>query len=144
MRRFRRRMPSSSSHSEEESLVNLTPLIDVVFVVLIMFILVAPMLELDRIELAQHVSNQTKEMAPVQENSAITIHVHRDNSIWLNGKSIDPKELIPIFKRARLTHPGKIPQLFHDRLAHFETYQTIKNAAEIAGFEEMDVILKPS
>ncbi len=49
MRKSRRL--SSLSHSEEAS-INLTPLIDVVFVVLIIFILIAPMLELDRIQLA--------------------------------------------------------------------------------------------
>ena len=37
---------------DEEPLINLTPLIDVVFVVLIMFIVIAPMLEVERVELA--------------------------------------------------------------------------------------------
>ena len=35
--------------ASEEPVVNLTPLIDVVFVILIMFILVAPLLEADRL-----------------------------------------------------------------------------------------------
>ena len=38
--------------SSEENLVNLTPLIDVVFVVLILFILIAPMVEADRVQLS--------------------------------------------------------------------------------------------
>ncbi|MBS3905231.1 MAG: biopolymer transporter ExbD [Simkania sp.] len=143
MRSLRSRAQARSSHPEEESLINLTPLIDVVFVVLIMFIIVAPMLELDRIELAQHVSNQTKDIAPVQESSTITIHVHRDNTILLNGHKTSVQELVFLLKEEHRKYPSKTPQLFHDRQAYFETYQSIKNAVELAGFDEMDVILKP-
>ncbi len=143
MRMLRGRSQNRSPLAEEESLINLTPLIDVVFVVLIMFIIVAPLLELDHIELAQHASGQTKEMAPVQEGSSITIHVHRDNTVLLNGRKVLLNELAFQLKDEHRRHPGKVPQLFHDRQAYFETYQSIKNAAEIAGFDEMDVILKP-
>jgi biopolymer transport protein ExbD len=144
MRMLRRKNLARSSHPEEESLVNLTPLIDVVFVVLIMFILVAPMLELDRVELTQHLSGKQKESAPVQEQSSIVLHVLRDNSILLNGQKIFAKDLIPLLQEQHRKNPNKNPQLFHDRQAFFETYQAIKDAAEIAGFDELDVIVKPN
>lgn len=128
----------------EEATINLTPLIDVVFVVLIIFIIVAPMLELDKVELATAAPSQTKEMPAAQDNDAITIHVHQDNSIWFNGKVVNEQELISLLKAAKRKSAGRVPQLFHDKKAFFGTYQTVKNAVEIAGFEEIDVILKPS
>lgn len=134
---------SSQSHPEEESLINLTPLIDVVFVVLIMFILVAPMLELDKVELASKGHSETKEITPAQQQSSIAIHVQRDNTILLNGKKVRAEELAKQLAALHQKYPDKYPQLFHDRQAYFETYQTVKNAAENAGFEELDVILKP-
>lgn len=130
-------------HPEEESLVNLTPLIDVVFVVLIMFILVAPMLELDRVELASKGVSEVRELTPAQEQSGISIHVQRDNSIQVNGRKVSSAELLAELKRLHKKFPDKYPQLFHDRQAFFETYQAVKTAAENAGFEELDVILKP-
>ena len=45
-----RRPLFNHSSSEDESLLNLTPLIDVVFVVLIIFILIAPMLDVDKVQ----------------------------------------------------------------------------------------------
>ena len=48
---FRRNRPRNSESVLEENLINLTPLIDVVFVILIVFILVAPMLDTDEIVL---------------------------------------------------------------------------------------------
>jgi biopolymer transport protein ExbD len=137
--------PSSAykGDSSEDTPINLTPLIDVVFVVLIMFIIIAPMLELDRVELASPLEKGTKEGAAVQENSPIAVHVHADNSIWFNNRRISEKELLPLFREAKRLHPRKIPQLFHDKKAPFGTYQTIKSALEIAGFEQLDVILQP-
>ncbi len=137
------RLPGLKEGSSEETHINLTPLIDVVFVVLIMFIIIAPMLELDRIQLASAAQRDSKEIAVVQENSPVAIHVHEDNSIWINNRVVTEKELIHILKQAKHAYPQKIPQLFHDKKAQFGTYQTVKNAVEIAGFEQLDVILQP-
>ena len=132
---------SSSAANSEEANINLTPLIDVVFVVLIIFILIAPLLEMDRVELAS--SPPQSQRNSVQENSPITIRVHADNSIWFNNKPVNLPELLEALKLAYKRYPHKIPQLFHDRKAYFESYQKVKNAVESTGFEQMDVILEP-
>lgn len=124
----------------EEPTVNLTPLIDVVFVILIMFILVAPLLELDRVELAE--AGQSEAIAAT-ESGPITIHVLRNNKITVNGQAITLGQLPNWLKKAKTKHPKARPQLFHDKNAHFGTYQAIKNAAEEAGFKQMDIVLKP-
>ncbi len=137
-------MRSRRGSASEENLINLTPLIDVVFVVLIMFIIIAPMLELDRIQLATGAQRDTKEMAVVQEGSPVTIRVREDDSIWFNSKLVSKEDLLVLLKQAKKVHPQKIPQLFHDKKAHFGTYQTVKNAVELAGFEQLDIILQPN
>ncbi len=139
----KKRLASYADGSHEDSQVNLTPLIDVVFVVLILFIIIAPMLELDRIELATGASKENREMASVQEDQSLTIHVHEDNSIWYNKKLVSAEQLLPLLKRAHTQFPTKIPQIFHDKKATFGTYQTVKNAVELSGYEQMDVILQP-
>ena len=140
---IRQRGKSRRSGQEDEAPINLTPLIDVVFVVLIMFIIIAPMLELDRIQLASSAQKETKEMAVVQESSPITIRVREDNSLWFNGKIVSKEELLLLLKQAKKMHVQRVPQLFHDKKAHFGTYQSVKNAVELAGFEQLDIILQP-
>jgi biopolymer transport protein ExbD len=129
--------------ASEEGLINMTPLIDVVFVVLIMFIIVAPMLELDKVQLATSGQTENKPKSNATESSPVTIHVRADNTIWMNAKSVTVPQLTAILKDAHRKHPHRTPQLFHDKKAQFGTYQSIKNAVEEAGFEEMDVILQP-
>ncbi len=127
----------------EEATINLTPLIDVVFVVLIIFIIIAPMLELDRVELAQAAPIENKQAAGT-ENATLVIHVHHDNTIWFNRRSVTPEQLTSLLKEVKKREPHRIPQLFQDKRACFGTYQSVKNAVEVAGFEQLDVILKPS
>lgn len=140
MSRFNTR--SQFSRQIEEPTVNLTPLIDVVFVILIMFILVAPLLELDHIELAD-APNEKNTIAEVHEKSPISIHVHKDNTIWLNEKKVATKELPQLLREWRSKHPQAPLQLYQDRRGEFGTYQTVKNSAEEAGFSNIDLVLKP-
>lgn len=136
----KRRLLSTSS--DDSPHVNLTPLIDVVFVVLITFILIAPLLELDQISLAKN--KPSKEIFHVADSSSvITIHVYKNNEICINGQRIAPSKLLPCLRNLRIKTPHGIPRLFHDNRAHFGTYQQIKNSIELAGFEKLDVILQP-
>lgn len=140
--RYKRSILQRCQSDGEESLLNLTPLIDVVFVVLIIFILVAPMLDIEKIQLANASSKDSKK-TETPESSPITIHVREDNSIWIHSKQIRAEELTSLLTLEKQKHPNRIPQLFHDKKASFGTYQTVKNAVEIAGFDELDIILQP-
>lgn len=128
----------------EEPQVNLTPLIDVVFVILIGFILIAPLLEVDNVELADAGNAPSKGVVSVQETSPISLYVKKDNSILFSGRRVSVGELPILLKEAKRAHPKTTPQLFHDRQAYFGTYQAVKNALEEAGFESVDVVLNPS
>jgi biopolymer transport protein ExbD len=128
----------------EEPTINLTPLIDVVFVILIMFIVMAPLLELDHVELAEQKHPFLGSSPSVQESSPISVHVYQDNSIRFNQQQVTPEQLTEELKQARQRFPNVIPQVFHDKRAHFGTYQSVKNAAEEAGYSQIDIILKPA
>ena len=138
MRRSTRR---KKEWNDEEALVNLTPLIDVVFVVLIMFILVAPMIELDNVQLAP--GKEGNELSSLSTSKNLIIHVKEDNTIWVNARQIPLDRLQYFLSEMRVRQGLEEIQLFHDYRAHFGTYQSIKNSAELAGFRNLDVILKP-
>lgn len=137
---MRRKRPGQETSSLEEPLINLTPLIDVVFVVLITFMLIAPILHLDHVKLAS--SGEVHRQQPSKQSS-LSIHVKSDNTIWFQGKSLSAKELEEMLKREKTLHPGQIPQIFQDQRASFGAYQTVKNTLEKCGFEQMDIVLNP-
>ena len=141
---MRRRIQiSQRTGDSSEAMINLTPLIDVVFVMLIMFIVVAPILELDQIELAKG-SPQAKEVSStIQETSPVVIHVRRDNTILFNKQSVSIEQLKRLLMESKQRYPDSVPLLFHDKKAYFGTYQDVKNAVETTGFKEINVILNP-
>ncbi len=139
MRRQRRAFHSAS----DEALVNLTPLIDVLFVVLIMFIVIAPLLDVEEVELAPGTPKTSLDLQQLQSDRPISITVKKDNSIWLNKQLVNEEVLEALLREAHGVYLDARPLLFHDREAHFGTYQAVKGAIERAGFDEMDVVLRP-
>lgn len=137
MRKRFRSLPDDDA--VDEPLINLTPLIDVVFVVLITFMLIAPVLDVDSVDLASSGGSEKKEL----QTGPIAIAVHADNSIWYQGKKVTLLELDKILRQEKRRSPRAVPQLVHDKQAQFGTYQSVKNTLEGVGFEQMDVILKP-
>lgn len=119
-------LQKKSSQVEEEPSVNLTPLIDVVFVILIMFILVAPMLEMEKIELADASLSPKDSQAYFKEESLLSIQVFADDAIELNKIPVSEGRLLDLLKEAKRRQPELVPQLFHDRRATFGTYQAEK------------------
>jgi len=124
--------------SLEEATINLTPLIDVVFVVLILFILITPMLEFERIELAT--ANHVQYQQP--ERGELIIRVEANDVVWYRGREVTlnqlEKELSELFSFGQIS----VPQLIQDQRASFGAYQRVKNVIEKVGFEQLDVRVK--
>lgn len=139
----RPRLSTLSPPGDDESAINMTPLIDVVFVVLIMFIIIAPMLELDQIQLASGPKQHERPTSAAQENSPVSIYVRADNTIWIQNRKVNENELILLLKEAKKLYPQKTPQLFQDKKGQFGVYQAVKNAVESAGYEQLDIVLQP-
>lgn len=121
----------------EENLVNLTPLIDVLFVVLISFILIAPMLKIDSISLTE----TTQELPTLSKKHPIRISLLKDGTILVNNQRTN---LGMLDKMLRDTEDKSIPpQVFPDKEVAFEHYQKIKDTIQSSGYQELDVILEP-
>lgn len=131
--RLRKRAPL-----ENEPLVNLTPLIDVVFVVLIVFMLVAPMVNIDQITLAPKAKSLS---TTIDEKKQLVIRLHADGSLSLNKQIIPSGHLSSAILRAKSS--GKKALLLCDKRANFGSYQAVKDALEEAGFEELDIAVSP-
>jgi len=137
---MKRRRFAVELENTDEPIVNLTPLIDVVFVVLISFMLIAPMLEMESIDLATAGVEKKKDLT---SSAPLSILVKEDNTIWMEGKKYSLSELEKWLLVQKKKHPGKNPQVLHDKKASFGTYQSVKNTLEKCGFDQMDLILKP-
>lgn len=140
MKRHRSWIQKSSEVDSPE--VNLTPLIDVVFVVLISFILIAPLLQLEQIELTR-AGEETRPLGALdQKQTKITIRA--DNSLLINQRQIDKEELPQMLKSLKAGNLCKEPPLvLCDQRASFGTYRMVQGALETAGFKSMELVTTP-
>lgn len=125
----------------EEPVINITPLIDVVFVILIAFIIIAPLLQKEDVELAKagHAATQIVAAAPTD----LQIRVGRNDAIFIQGKEVQKEEVTPLLQSLKTRFPNKAPQVFFDKKSSFGTYHFLKDALEMSGFQEMEVVLAP-
>jgi biopolymer transport protein ExbD len=137
-----RRLQLLEENPSEEPLVNLTPLIDVVFVVLISFMLIAPILDIDSVALAPSGPSSKKE-SPAVQNSSLSISIRVDNSIWFQGQRMNLETLEKHLLLEKKRRGIQTPQVIPDARSHFETYAQVKNVLEACGFEQMDIVLRP-
>ena len=124
----KRYFSTESIENPNNETLNLTPLIDVVFVVLIMFILLAPMVEIDKISLAPASKEKKYDRFSHEETNKIQIHVYANNDTYLNGSLVTTDELIEKLRKMHKISPKIQPQIYQDYSAKFGTYQTVKNA----------------
>jgi biopolymer transport protein ExbD len=130
------------SNAIDDGGINLTPLIDVVFIILMMFILVVPFLSVDKIALPPSYTAKNFDNSLLKDNFSVKIYVHSDNTIRINETAISLEKLFEFLKDTHQKFSDVSIQLYHDRKAHFGTYQSIKNAVERAGFESLDIVLQ--
>ena len=104
------------SSSLEEPNINITPLIDVVFVVLIMFILIAPLVDKEAVDLAKGGEGDDRELKAA---SPIAMVVKKNSELYLNRMPVDLDELKERLLEVKAQFPQAIPQLFHDKMAPF-------------------------
>lgn len=123
--------------------VNLTPLLDIIFVILIGLLLIMPFLGTERIQLA---SGNEETLLPLssKEKQSLRIYLREDQSIYLEREKISFHALLDRLTLEKKRSPQLRLLLFPDRRVHFGIYQEVKNVVEKAGFLEIEVVLSPA
>ena len=84
-----RRNAISSAVQDEEAEINMTPMLDVVFIMLIFFIVTANFIKEPGLE----INRPDASTAETQENAAILIAIGGSGEIWMDGRRIDARQV---------------------------------------------------
>lgn len=95
MRRLHVRQDSTSE------VINMTPLIDVVFILLIFFLVTASFTK----EAGIDVDRPTAQTAVRQEQSSLIIAVNKDGKIWIDNQEVDIRSLRAHVERLHAQNP---------------------------------------
>lgn len=119
----------TSVSADDESEVNITPLIDIVFIMLIFFIVTATFVK----EAGIDVNKPDAPTAEVKKKANILIAIDANNNIWLDRRKIDVRSVIPNIKRLRAENPEGSVVIQADEESKNKMLVEVMDAARQAG-----------
>lgn len=130
MRRF-----TSESQEDQEATLDITPMIDLVFIMLIFFIVTATFIKQAGIEVNQPQAST----AVVQEKANILIAIDANNKIWINRREVDFRALRPNIERLHAENPKGSVVIQADKDSTNETLVQVMDASRKAGVYEIAI-----
>ncbi len=131
---------TSNSGRTQTSLadINITPLVDVVLVLLIIFMITAPVLQ-SGIDVAVPKTKSVKEIT--EQRQVLTID--RDQRVFLGDQPINVNELAQRLRVTRGDPSKKIIYLRADERVPFGAFASVMDAVKQAGITNISIVTQP-
>ena len=114
---------------EEEAAIDMTPMLDVVFIMLIFFIVTASFVK----EAGIDVNRPDAATAVKKDRANILIAISDKGEIWINKRRIDERAVQANIERLRAENPQGSVVIQADKKAFTETLVTVMDSARQAG-----------
>ena len=114
---------------EEDNEINLTPMLDVVFIMLIFFIVTASFIKEAGIEVDRPEATTWDKM----EDANILIAISPEDEIWIDKKVIEPRAVRPTIERLHAENPKGSIVIQADAESTNEALTVVMEAAKQAG-----------
>lgn len=114
---------------QEESTIDLTPMLDVVFIMLIFFIVTASFVK----EAGIDVNRPDAQTAVKQDKANILIAISARNEIWIDRRMVDPRSVRANIERLHAENPQGSVVIQADEEANTKTLIAVMDASMQAG-----------
>ena len=134
-----RRAPISQAVAEEEE-INITPMLDVVFILLIFFIVTANFIKEPGLE----VNRPDSDTSEIQENAAILIAVGGNDEIYMDGRRIDVRQVKANVLKLLADNPQGTVVIQADETASADAIIQVMDGARDAGVFDISLAAEPN
>ena len=124
----------------EESEVNLTPMLDVVFIMLIFFIVTASFVKESGID----VNRPDAATAEKKERGNILVAISQNNQIWVDKRQVDPRALRANIERLYAENPQGAVVIQADKESKNGLLVQVMDAARMAGVYNVSIAAEVS
>jgi len=125
----------SQASQEEENAIDLTPMLDVVFIMLIFFIVTASFIKETGIE----VNRPEASTAVSKKNANILIAINANNEVWIDKRRIDIRAVRANVQRMHAENPKGAVVVQADNKANVQTLTQVVDASREAGVFDVSV-----
>jgi biopolymer transport protein ExbD len=130
-----RRTVIGAQSDEEETEINLTPMLDVVFIMLIFFIVTASFIKEAGIDIRRP---EASAVVP-KPKANILVAISANNEIWIDRKNIDKRAVKAAFERLLAENPEGSVVIQADKDAYTETVVIVADAARQAKISRVSI-----
>ena len=125
----------SQTQVEDESEINITPMLDVVFIMLIFFIVTATFVK----EAGIDVNRPDAATAVKQEKANILIAIGPNNDIWIDRRQVDIRSVRPNIERLHAENPQGSVVIQADKESKTDTLIQVMDASRQAGVYNVSI-----
>ena len=119
--------------------INITPLVDVVLVLLVIFMITAPVLQ-SGIEVAVPKTKTVKQIT--QQRTVVTIDSQQ--RVYLDDKPVNVNDLPGLLQQKRGANPGsQVIYLRADQKVPFGAFASVMDAVKQAGITNISIVTQP-
>ncbi|MEE8295930.1 MAG: biopolymer transporter ExbD [Sphingomonadales bacterium] len=123
------------SNREEDLEINMTPMLDIVFIMLIFFIVTAVFVK----EAGVDINKPEAINAEQQKRVSILIAITADNKVWLNRKEVDIKSVRSIVEKLHSENPKGTVSVQADETAKAGITLEVMKAVRAAGVPQVAI-----
>ena len=132
---------SRSAAAEEGSQIDLTPMLDVVFIMLIFFIVTTSFVKEKGLDVNRPEDNQAKNDKP---SKALSIRIAADGTIMMGGREVDVRRVVANTQTYLAENNTDSAAIQADEDTEHGTVVEVMNQVKIAGIEKVSVLVKKS
>jgi biopolymer transport protein ExbD len=125
---------------EEEQEINITPMLDVVFIMLIFFIVTASFVK----EAGIDVNKPEAQTAIAKEKANILIAIDANGDIWIDRRNVDPRAVRANIERLHAENPQGTVVIQADGDAQTRVLVQVMDAARLAGVYDVAIAASPT
>src|SRR5271168_1098014 len=119
--------------------INVTPMVDVMLVLLIIFMVITPMLQ-NKVSIDMAKVDNPTSMPDADKEDAIVVAITRDGGVYLGQDKIATSELGPKVRDKLADKPGKTIFVRADARAQFRAVEDAIDAVRTAGVDEVGLL----
>jgi biopolymer transport protein ExbD len=125
--------------NEEESNIDITPMLDIVFIMLIFFVVTTSFVKESGID----VNRPTASTSERKETGNILVAISNDNNVWIDKRRIDPDAIRPNIERLHAENPEGAVVIQADKQSTSGLLVKVMDQIRLAGISNISIAAQP-
>jgi len=124
----------------DEGEINITPMMDVVFILLIFFIVTASFVKESGID----VTKPSAKTAETKSKANILIAIDKNNQVWINRRVVDIRQVTANVQKLLAENPQSSVVIQADEKSENGTFVKVMDNTKLAGVDNIAIAARPT